>query len=138
VETIGVNIFHNGAYVVSIIFACTAIQAMVLFVGMIGALPKVNIKRKINALLITLIPIYILNLLRNALVGFLLAKNITDFYIAHNVLAKIGALITLIILLFIVIKILPEIYDEIICLTELPKRNGPVEQYFKKYFWRKK
>ena len=134
----GVNIFHNGSYVVTIIFACTAVQAMVLFVGLILALPNVDGKRKIYGLLVTIIPVYFLNLLRNALVGFLIVNNITDFATAHNIIAKVGALLTLIILLLILIKIIPEIYDEIICVTELHKRKGPLEQFFRNILGRKK
>ena len=132
------NIYYHGSYAVTIIFACTALQAMVIFIGMIGALPKVDIKRKIIGLLITLIPIYILNLLRNSMVGWLMGENITDFNMAHNVLSKAGALVTLIILLFVLIKIIPEIFDEIIHLTELPKRDGPLEKMFKKVIGRSK
>jgi len=128
----------DGSYVVTIIFACTAVQAMVLFVGLILSLSNVTVKKKIIGLLITLIPIYILNLLRNSMVIFLLGNNITSFDIAHNFLSKIGALITLIVLLFVVFKIIPELFDEIICLIDLPKRNGPIEQFFSKYFGRKK
>jgi len=133
----GKYIFLDGNYVVTIIFACTAIQAMVIFVGMIGALPKIDIKRRIIGLVVTLVPIYILNSFRNAMVAFLVGRNITDFTMAHNVISKTGALITLIVLLLIVIKIIPEIFDEIICLTDLHKRNGPLEQSIKK-IWRKK
>jgi archaeosortase A (PGF-CTERM-specific) len=131
------NIFYKDT-IIRLIFACTAVQAMVIFVGMIIPLQKVEIKRKIIGLLITVIPVYILNFMRNALVAFLTGNNIVDFNLAHNAIAKIGALITLIILLLIVIKIIPEIMDEIICLTNLPKRNGPIEKVFKKYIWRKK
>jgi archaeosortase A (PGF-CTERM-specific) len=138
VEAQGVNIYLNGAYVVTIIFACTAIQAMVIFIGMIGALQKVDTKRRVYGFLVTLVPIYILNLLRNAMVVFLVGNNITDFNIAHNVISKSGALITLIILLLIIIKIIPEIFDEIICLTDLYKRNGPIEGFIKKFIRRKK
>lgn len=133
----GPFIYLNGLRTVRIIFACTAIQAMVIFIGMIVALSKVDMKRKVIGLLITLVPIYILNLFRNAMVVFLIGNDITDFNVAHNILSKSGALITLIVLLFIVIKIIPEIFDEIICLTDLYKRNGPLEQSIKK-IWRKK
>jgi archaeosortase A (PGF-CTERM-specific) len=138
VEVIGSNIYHNESYIVTIVFACTAIQSMVVFVGMIMVLSKVNVKKKIYGLLITVVPIYFLNLIRNALVGFLLANNITDLNMAHNVIAKTGSLIAMIILLFIVIKIIPEIFNEIICLTDLHKRNGPLEKSIKKIFRRKK
>jgi len=137
-EARGVNIFLNGSYVVTIIFACTAIQAMVIFIGMIGVLPKIDLKRRVYGLLVTLVPIYILNLFRNAMVVFLVGNNITDFNIAHNIISKSGALITLIVLLLIVIKIIPEIFNEIICLTDLYKRNGPLEKSIKKIFRRKK
>jgi archaeosortase A (PGF-CTERM-specific) len=131
-EVSGSDIFLDGNYAATIIFACTAVQAMVIFVGMIGALSKIGLKRKIHGILITIIPIYILNLFRNAMVTFLIGKNITDFNIAHNYIAKAGALITLVVLLFFVIKLIPEIFDEINCLIDLYKRNGPLEQIFKK------
>jgi len=121
---------NYGGTPITIIFACTAIQAMVLFVGMIGALGTISHKRKALGMVLTVIPIYFLNLVRNASVVFLIGGGITDFNIAHNVLAKIGALITLIALLFIVFKIIPELFDEISCLIDLPKRKGPVERFF--------
>lgn len=133
----GTQILYDGSYLVTIIFACTAIQAMVIFVGMIFALPNVDIKRKIIGLLLTVLPVYILNLLRNALVGFILAKDITDFNIAHNVIAKAGSLAALIVILLIVVKIIPEIFDQIISLTDIHKRNGPLEKMFKKIIGRK-
>jgi exosortase/archaeosortase family protein len=111
---------------------------MVIFVGMILPLPKVEIKRKIYGLLLTILPVYVLNVMRNSLVIYLVGNDITDFSIAHNIIAKAGALISLIVLLFIVIKIIPEIFDEITSLTELPKRNGPIEKNFKKYIWKEK
>lgn len=125
----GNTILYNGVPI-TIIFACTAIQASVLFIGMIGALHKSNIKRRIIAIVITVIPIYFLNLVRNASVIFLVGGNITSFNIAHNVLSKIGALITLIALLFLVFRILPELYDEITCIFNLVKRKGPIENFF--------
>jgi archaeosortase A (PGF-CTERM-specific) len=131
-------IFLDGSYVVTIIFACTAIQSMVIFVGMIGALPKIDIKRKIIGLLITVVPIYVLNLFRNALVTFLVGRNITDFNMAHNVISKAGSLVALIILLLIVVKIIPEVLNEILCLVDLHKRNGPIEKSIKSVFGRKK
>ena len=140
IETIlkeGSVIEYNGIPI-TIIFACTAIQAMVLFVGMIGALSKVNFKRKVFAIAITVIPMYFLNLVRNASVVFLVGGNITSFNIAHNVLSKAGALITLIALLFLTFKIVPELYDEILCIFDLPKRKGPVENFFAKFLGKTK
>lgn len=123
---------------ITIIFACTAIQSMVLFVGMIGALPSVCLKRKLVGIGVTVIPIYFLNLIRNAGVIFLFGSRTTSFELAHNVIGKIGSLVALIVLLFITFKLLPELYDVIMGVIDLPKRNGPVEQVFHKILGTKK
>jgi archaeosortase A (PGF-CTERM-specific) len=138
VEVYGVNIFCDDVFTVSIIFACTAIQSMVLFVGMILPLPKVDLKRKVYGLLVTIVPIYILNLVRNALIAYLVKDDPDFFYIAHNVIGKGGSLVALVILLFIVVKIVPEVFDEILCLTDLYKRKGPLEQMILQLGGRKK
>jgi len=140
---VGIESYRQGVMIVynetpiTIIFACTAIQSIVLFVGMIGALNKVGLKRKLMALSVTVIPIYFLNLIRNASVIFLVGGQITSFEMAHNVIAKAGSLIALIILLFITFKFLPELYDEIVCIIDLPKRKGPVENFFIKFLGKK-
>ena len=134
----GTGIYYEGSRIVNIIFACTAVQSMVIFVGMILPLPKVTLKRKMYGLLITVVPIYFLNLIRNALIVYLVKDDSSLFFMAHNVIGKGGSLLALVILLFIVIKIVPEVFDEIIDLTDLPKRNGPLENFIKKTVWRKK
>ena len=128
---VGDVIFFNSK-AVGIIFACTAIQSMALFVGMIGALPRASIKRKTLALLATVVPIYFLNLIRNAGVVYLFGSGIVSFPVAHNIIGKIGSLIALIVLLFIAFKIAPELFDELMCFVDLPKRKGPVERVFLK------
>ena len=137
------NVIINGRYLtfnqayIRIIFACTAVQSMVLFIGMILPLSKVENTRKIIGLCITIIPIYFLNLIRNAGITYLVGIYGNDFFnIAHNIIGKIGSLIALIILLLIVVKVIPEIFDEIIDLSEIYKRNGPLEKSIKK-IWRK-
>lgn len=115
---------------ITIIFACTAIQSMVLFVGMIAALRTVSLKRKMLGIFVTVVPIYFLNLLRNAGVIWMVASGFTSFHMAHNVIAKIGSLLALIALLFLVFKIVPELFDEIMCLFDLSKREGPIENLF--------
>jgi len=125
----GSTIVYNETPI-SIIFACTAIQSIVLFVGMIAAITNASIKRKIVALFATVFSIYFLNLIRNAGVIFLVGSKLADFNLAHNIIAKLGSLLALIALLFITFKILPELYDEIMCLIDLPKRDGPLETFF--------
>ena len=36
-------------------------------------------------------------------------------------------MIALVVFAFIIFRILPELYDEIICIIDLPKRKGPIE-----------
>ena len=129
-------IMYNNAPV-TIIFACTAIQSMVLFVGMIGALSRANAKRKAMGLLVTVVPVYLLNLVRNAGVVFMVGSGLVSFDLAHNVIGKAGSLIALIILLFITFKIVPELYDEIVGIIDLPKQKGPVELFFSRFVRKK-
>ena len=117
---------------VMIIFACTAIQSMVLFIGMIGVLPRVRVSRRALGLLVTVIPIYFLNLIRNAGVVYMVGSGMASFELAHNVIGKIGSLLALIVLLFITFKIVPELYDEIIGIIDLTKRKGPVELFLRR------
>ncbi|HIH29481.1 MAG TPA: archaeosortase A [Thermoplasmata archaeon] len=122
---------------VTIIFACTAIQSIVLFVGMIGTLPRVSPKRKALGLLLTVDPIYFLNLIRNAGVVYMVGSGMTSFEMAHNVIGKTGSLLALIVLLFITFKIVPELYDEIIGIIDLPKRKGPLELFLRRLLGKK-
>jgi archaeosortase A (PGF-CTERM-specific) len=133
----GLEITWARAYII-IIFACTAVQSMVIFVGMIVPLSNVKIKTKIIGLAVTVIPIYFLNLVRNAVVVYLTGIYGHEFFpTAHNIIGKGGSLIALVILLFIVIKFIPELFDEILCLTDLPKQGGPIELFIKKHILRK-
>jgi archaeosortase A (PGF-CTERM-specific) len=119
-------VYYQG-YPIMIIFSCTAVQSMVLFVGMIVPLTNADFKRKIYGLLITIPPIYVLNIIRTSSVVYLAGGNYCSVEFAHNILGKAGSLIALVVFAFIIFKILPELYDEIICIVDLPKRKGPVE-----------
>jgi exosortase/archaeosortase len=78
-------------------------------------------------LLVTVVPIYFLNLVRNAGVMFMVGSGMVSFELAHNVIGKAGSLLALIVLLFVTFKIVPELYDELVGIIDLPKRRGPVE-----------
>jgi archaeosortase A (PGF-CTERM-specific) len=123
----GVHIKYKLADI-TIIFACTAIQSMLLFVGMIGALKSKPIS-KLYGLLATVPTIYILNLVRNAGVIFLVGSGITDINIAHNYIGKIGSLAALICLVFVVFRILPELQNQITSIFDLYKSRGPLERF---------
>lgn len=133
----GIDVGWGQAHV-TIIFACTGVQSMVIFVGMILPLKNVNTKKRLYGLLVTVVPVYFLNLVRNALVVYLTGVYGPEFFpTAHNIIGKGGSLIALIILLFIVIKVIPEVFDEILSFADLYKGDGPLEQSFRR-IWRKK
>ncbi|MBC7128193.1 MAG: archaeosortase A [Thermoplasmatales archaeon] len=117
-----VPIYFNGHESVQLILACTGLQSMAVFVGVFGAVNSDYIKR-IKGLLITVITIYILNLIRNAGVIYGMEILGIDFYIMHNVIGKIGSLIALIVLAFITFEMVPEIYNNISALFDLTKRK---------------
>jgi archaeosortase A (PGF-CTERM-specific) len=129
--------YKNYPSPVNIIFACTAIQSILLFVGLVLSLEKVDWKRKILSLIVIVPTVYILNLFRNAMVIYLGGEGFTSFEFAHNVIGKGGSLIALIILVYILFKYIPEIYSNIMCVFDLPKRKGPLEKLISKLLSRK-
>jgi archaeosortase A (PGF-CTERM-specific) len=107
---------------IMLILACTGIQSIAIFTGAIIC-AKAQLKRKIYAFFATAPVIWFLNLVRNA--GIIYGDSIgIDVNFAHNYIGKIGSLIALIALAFLVFKLLPEIYDDTIALFELTKRRG--------------
>lgn len=125
-----VPIKFNNVISVQLILACTGLQSMMIFIGAICSLNDVDASRRWKAFFATVPMIYLLNIFRN--VGVIYGMEVMgfDFYLMHNVIGKFGSLIVLIILAFAVFHILPELYDDIVGLLNLPKRNGPVEKFF--------
>ena len=117
------NLISVNGYKVEIILACTAIESIALFVGIIASV-NAPLKRLAYAFIISVPVIYGLNLIRNVFVVD--AYGMTwfgdpdmSFYIAHTVIAKIGSLIALFLIAYAVLKILPEIIDMIDGLMNL-------------------
>jgi archaeosortase A (PGF-CTERM-specific) len=110
---------------VQIILACTAIQSMALFIGVVGCI-KAPWERKLKAFLASVPVIYVLNIIRNTFVisayggqWFQIAPqtivewtgetaDYASFFWAHNVLAETGSLIALVAISYAVITFLPE------------------------------
>ncbi|HTY90593.1 MAG TPA: archaeosortase A [Methanocella sp.] len=119
------NIITLNGHKVEIILACTAIQSMALFVGIVGCI-KAPLDRLFKAFMVSVPVIYILNIVRNTFVvsaygnqWFQIAPDMivqwtgelpsyASFFWAHNVLAETGSLIALVIISYVVISILPE------------------------------
>ncbi len=102
----------NGRYV-EIILACTGIESMALFTGIVIS-TKADFRRRIYAFLVSVPVIYILNLLRNVFITSAFGNQWfgeNSFYIAHHVISKILATIALILISLAVFKLLPEFAD---------------------------
>lgn len=136
ITTIVLNIFNLGVYMVppsciyttdssfhaiyrlqpiTIILACTAIQGMVIFIGLIFGV-KAPIRRKLKAFFVSVPVIYVLNIARDVFVSAAYFEHwfgppLDSFFIAHNVIARIFALLALIAIAYAVFKILPEALD---------------------------
>jgi Predicted membrane protein len=134
ITTATLNLFHGGVFMeppasiyttnssfhvdnnpVEIILACTAIQSMVLFTGLIFAV-NAPVRSKLKAFIVSVPVIYGLNIARNVLVaaayfGSWFGAPLESFEFAHGVLARIGAMIALIVVAYAVFVILPETLD---------------------------
>ncbi len=111
------NLVAVNGYRVEIILACTAIESIALFTGLIASV-NAPFRRLAPAFLVSVPVIYGLNLIRNVFVinayGMTwFGDPETSFYIAHTLIAKTGSLIALFAIAYAVLKILPEIIDMI-------------------------
>ncbi len=103
---------------IEIILACTAIESIALFTGLISSATKAPLPQKSRAFIISVPVIYALNLLRTSLTAsaYGLAWFGTpeeSFQITEHVLAKIGSMIALLAISYAIIKMLPEVSDMI-------------------------
>jgi archaeosortase A (PGF-CTERM-specific) len=119
------HIITLNGIAVDIILACTAIQSMAIFVGVVGCI-KAPLDRTFKAFMVSVPLIYILNIVRNTFVISSYGNqwlqispdmivswtgepaSYASFFWAHNVFAEAGSLIALVIISFVVISILPE------------------------------
>ncbi|WP_440946319.1 archaeosortase A [Methanosarcina sp. T3] len=105
------NMITLNGYTVEIILACTAIESIALFMGLIGAV-KAPLNRLVMAFIVSVPVIYVLNLIRDIFVVIAYGEQwfgTDSFMIAHNYIAKAGSGIALFAISYAVLKILPEL-----------------------------
>ncbi|ETA67495.1 archaeosortase A, PGF-CTERM-specific [Methanolobus tindarius DSM 2278] len=112
-ELVAWNKISLNGYTVEIILACTAIESIALFIGLIASV-NAPVKRLAAAFTVSVPVIYILNIIRDAFV--IVAYGYQwfgpeSFEIAHNTIAKIGSGIALFVVAYFVMRILPELVD---------------------------
>ncbi|NYT19507.1 MAG: archaeosortase A [Methanosarcinales archaeon] len=118
------KITYNG-YTVQIILACTAIESIALFTGLIISINS-SFKRLLSAFMVSVPVIFMLNIVRNV---FVIAAygdqwfGPDSFEIAHHVIAKFGSAIALFVIAYVVMRILPELLDMIDGLWQMTTRH---------------
>jgi len=113
VQTAFDQIAYNGT-LVSVILACTAIESIAFFTGLVLTAHASGPGRKTLVFLATVPVIYVLNLIRNAFVVVSFGDlwfGASSFEIAHHYIAKAGSGIVLIVLAYATLKLLPELMD---------------------------
>ncbi|MCJ7445596.1 MAG: archaeosortase A [Methanotrichaceae archaeon] len=111
---------------VEIILACTAIESIALFAGVILSV-SAPINRRLVALIASTVIIYLLNIMRNSFVLVAYGWNWfgkDSFYMAHNVIAKFGSTIALLAVAYLVFLLLPELLSVIDDLFREIKHPG--------------
>ena len=127
---------------VSIILACTAIEAIVIFLGaFVTVEPRKNPwdaykkltprmrsyqkmsgrERRLRALAYTIIPIWVLNLVRNMSIIWIVNNTDIPFEVAHGYIGKGFSFLVLLVLAMVVFDLVPEIYDDLLDLYRLGK-----------------
>ena len=115
------DIVSLNGYRVQIILACTAIESIALFTGLIISV-NAPTKRLLSAFLISVPVIYGLNLIRDVFVIIAYGEQwfgTNSFEISHHIIAKARSGIALFFIAYAVLKILPELLDLIDGLWKL-------------------
>lgn len=105
------NLLALNGRSVEIVLACTAIESIALFAGVIMSV-RAPRARRLGALILSTATIYILNIGRNAFVLLAYGEEWfgqESFYLAHNVIAKVGSTLVLLLIAYMVFAILPEL-----------------------------
>ena len=97
---------------ISLIFPCTAFQAMAIFGAAVIA-SSAPIRKKTPIFLTVILLIYTLNIIRNAGVIYMIDVLGYSFELAHNQIGKAGSLIALILLAYFVIRKIPDIGEKL-------------------------
>ena len=134
---ISVPVLGSG---ISIILACTAIEAMVIFLGafvtveprqnpwesykkitprMRGYMKLTGRERRARALVYTIVPIWVLNLVRNMSIIWIVNNTDIPFEVAHGYIGKGFSFLVLLALAMVVFDLVPEIYDDLLELYRL-------------------
>jgi archaeosortase A (PGF-CTERM-specific) len=112
---------------VSIILACTALQSIMLFVGLFMGTPA-SLKKRLWASAVVAVVVYVLNLVRNTGIVWFYGQGEASFWMMHDVVGKGGSLVAMIAIAFAAFAWFPEFLRALIGVLDLPYRDGPLER----------
>lgn len=112
---------------VAIILACTALQSIMLFVGLFAG-TTATWQRKLKFSLGIGALIYVLNLIRNVGIIWFYGEGHASFWVMHNAIGKGGSLVAFVVMAFAIFKYFPEFFRALVGVIELPDRDGPLER----------
>jgi archaeosortase A (PGF-CTERM-specific) len=118
VEQVAWNEFAVNGMVVEIILACTAIESIALFSGIISSAAGVSAAQKFKAFIISVPVVYLLNLIRVSFTASAYGLSWfgtpdESFHISEHIITKAGSLLALFLISYMIFKILPEVSDMI-------------------------
>ncbi|MEK6975427.1 MAG: archaeosortase A [Candidatus Thermoplasmatota archaeon] len=115
---------------VSIILACTALQSIMVFVGLFAG-TVASWQKKVRASLLVGAVIYVLNLVRNTGIIWFYGQGHASFWVMHDAIGKGGSLAAMILIAFGVFRWFPEFFTALTGVLDLVDRDGPIERALK-------
>lgn len=115
---------------VSIILACTALQSIMVFVGLFAG-TTATLRRKLYASLVVGAVVYVLNLVRNTGIIWFYGQGHASFWIMHDAIGKGGSLVAMVLIAFGVFRWFPEFLQALFGVLDLVERDGPIERALK-------
>ncbi|UCF08578.1 MAG: archaeosortase A, partial [Thermoplasmata archaeon] len=114
---------------VALVQACTALQSMLIFAGAIYCV-EAKKKSKWQAFLATVPVIYVLNLVRNVSVIYMIDDLGWGYEFSHHTVGKGASFLALLVLAFVAFKLLPQLLENIWGLMDLAdrKKEGEAEE----------
>lgn len=112
---------------VTVILACTALQSIMLFVGLFMG-TSAPLRKKLWASGIIAAVVYVLNLVRNTGIIWFYGEGVMSFWVIHDAIGKGGSLLAMIGIAFGCFAWFPEFLTALVGVLDLPHRDGPVER----------
>lgn len=112
---------------VNIILACTALQSIMLFVGLFAG-TRANWRTIVKWSILVGALVYVLNLIRNVGIIWFYGQGHASFWMMHNAIGKGGSLVAILLIALALFKWFPEFFRALVGVLDLVDRDGPLER----------